>query len=1129
MAADHRQVLLGIKTFIQLIAYLRDELGWPISKDSFDDVDDLFYEFSAEELGIDPKTAAKIQEIKRLRPLSAKQPWGIFFVKFEPKKLPVVVLRRILSQVAIKKRSSANSSERTAWAADDLLFISNYGEGEERQISFAHFSQPSSSMDLPTLRVLGWNNLDTPLHLDSIANELTENLKWPEDDGDLNQWKKSWSKAFKLGHNEVINTAKDLSIHLAELASNIRKRIKLSLSIESDTGQLTKLMKAFQSSLITDLDEDSFADMYAQTIAYGLLSARITDPSKKTVDDFTDHMRTSPFLCELMQTFLRIGGRKGRAGVSGIDFDELGVGDVIQLLDRANIEAVLRDFGDRNRQEDPVMHFFEGFLHAYDSKIRKDRGVFYTPQPVVSYIVQGIHDLLKTEFGLEDGLADITTWGEMIERFPDLKLPVLSSGSELELCVSLNEPFVQILDPATGTATFVVEVIDLIHRTLNEKWDQAGFTKDQKRKAWNDYVPKFLLTRIYAYELMMAPYAIAHMKVGLKLSETGYEFKASERAHIYLTNALKPWMKQLPLVGLEALAHEAMAVNRVKKEKRFTVILGNPPYSLYSSNMTPESRQLIDEYRSIEGVKVVERGALQLEKNLQDDYVKFFAFSERLILDSSIGILAFISNHGYLGNKSLRGMRYHLLKSFNKAWILNLHGSVSRAKYGDEKDQNVFDIVQGVAIGIYCAPPIKKIPEVMYQDIYGLRPYKYKYLQAGRLSAHNWTSVVPKRSEYFFIPFDDNLRKEYELGFPLDKIMPVNSSGMVTARDGITIWLDKNSFESFLKKFVQLSADDARSEYKLGEDTKDWSVERAQIDVKSNKFAACITQVEYRPFDYRWTFYTGQARGFICNPRRPVLQHVRAFKNISLVVNRQVNNEFRHALVSRSLIDTCTLSSATRETAYIFPLELSVEGDLSLLDSVKHFNFSEDFLKAFNNAISNTKLSQISPESIFAYIYSILYSNSYRSRYAEFLRIDFPRIPLPADMKLFSKLTEFGERLIKLHLLDEYQIADSQILYTGKENTQVEKATHSLNTIWLDKAQASGFVGVDEKIWNYHIGGYQVCQKWLKDRKGTFLSMDDIKHYQKIIISLGETIEIAEKIDDAINIHGGWPNAFCQK
>ena len=344
MATDHRAVLAKIKRFDQLIAYLRDEMGWPIARDSFEDVDDLFYDFTADELGIDAKNAAKIQEIKRLRPLSPRQPWGIFFVKFEPKKLPVVALRRILSQVALKKRASANSAERAAWAADDLLFISNYGEGDERQISFAHFSQAETRHDLPTLKVLGWDNLDTALHLDDVARELTQHLAWPEDDANVDGWRERWRAAFTLRHREVVTTSKELSIRLAELARTIRDRIKTALAIETERGPLTKLMKAFQEVLVHDLDADGFADMYAQTIAYGLLSARIAEPHKKTTDDFAAHMRTNPFLRELMQTFLQVGGRRGKAGGPGIDFDELGVGEVVELLDNANHGGSRRGF-----------------------------------------------------------------------------------------------------------------------------------------------------------------------------------------------------------------------------------------------------------------------------------------------------------------------------------------------------------------------------------------------------------------------------------------------------------------------------------------------------------------------------------------------------------------------------------------------------------------------------------------------------------------------------------------------------------------------------------------------------------------------------------------------------------------
>ena len=512
MPTDQSKRLARIRRFDQLVAYLRDGLGWPIDSDDFEE---LTFEYTPEELGIDAKNAAKIQEIKRLRPLVPGQPWGIFFVKFEPKRLPVVALRRILGQVALKKRASANKSERQAWAADDLLFVSNYGEGEERRIAFAHFSKPQDSHDLPTLKVLGWDNLDTPLHLDAVARELSDHLAWPDDEDDPDAWRERWRSAFTLRHREVISTSKQLSERLAELARAIRDRIKTALAIETQRGPLNKLMKAFQATLVHDLDADGFADMYAQTIAYGLLSARIADPHKKTGDDFASHMRTNPFLRDLMETFLQVGGRRGKAGGPGIDFDELGASEVVELLDQANMEAVVRDFGDRNPQEDPVIHFYEHFLAAYDKKQKVKRGVFYTPRPMVSYIVRSVDDLLRSEFGLTDGLADTTTWGEMAKRHKELKIP---EGTPP------RQAFVQILDPATGTGTFLVEVIDLIHKTMVEEWKAQGHGEKEVEALWNDYVPKDLLPRLHGYELLMAPYSIAHLKIGLKLVETGYRF-----------------------------------------------------------------------------------------------------------------------------------------------------------------------------------------------------------------------------------------------------------------------------------------------------------------------------------------------------------------------------------------------------------------------------------------------------------------------------------------------------------------------------------------------------------------------------------------------------------------------------
>ena len=576
MPTDHRKRLARIRRFDQLVAYLRDELGWPIDSDDFEE---LTFEYTPEELGIDAMNAAKVQEIKRLRPLVPGQPWGIFFVKFEPKRLPVVALRRILGQVALKKRASANKSERRAWAADDLLFVSNYGEGETRRIAFAHFSKPRDGHDLPTLKVLGWDNLDTPLHLDAVARELTDHLTWPDDEDDADGWRERWRAAFTLRHREVITTSKALSERLAELARALRDRIRAALVIETDAGPLTTLMKAFRTALVHDLVETGFADMYAQTIAYGLLSARITDPERRRADNLAAHMRTNPFLKELMETFLRAGGRRVMSDGAGVDFDELGVSEVVDLLDQANMEAVVRDFGDRNPREDPVIHFYEHFLAAYDKQQKVSRGVFYTPRPVVSYIVRSVDELLRTEFGLEDGLADTTTWGEMAKRHGDLKIPEGTPPAQA---------FVQILDPATGTGTFLVEVIDLIHGTMVEKWTAEGQGERKIQALWSEYVPKHLLSRLHGYELLMAPYAIAHLKIGLKLYETGYRFESDERARVYLTNALEPaGEEQLTLDFLLALAQEAKAVNEIKRKQRFTVVIGNPPYSGLSSNMGP--------------------------------------------------------------------------------------------------------------------------------------------------------------------------------------------------------------------------------------------------------------------------------------------------------------------------------------------------------------------------------------------------------------------------------------------------------------------------------------------------------------------------------------------------------------
>jgi hypothetical protein len=683
--------LHSIRTFKQLVKYLKDELDWPIESDDFDD---LTFDYAPEELGLEKETAVKIQDIKQLRPLSSKQPWGIFFVSFAPKQLPIVALRRILSTLVIKKRQSANKSQQAAWRLHDLIFISSYGESEHRDITFAHFAEEHGTGDLPTLRLLGWDDEDTKLKLTFVESELRTKLRWPEDECDIDSWRTTWSAAFKLRSREVIKTSQQLAIRLADLARGIRKRANAVLAVESANGSLRKMHAAFKESLIHDLSEDDFADMYAQTISYGLLSARVSRPAGIVADNLTDMVPvTNPFLKELLEMFLTVGGRKGK-----IDFDELGVSEVVQLLRDADMESVLRDFGDRNPQEDPVIHFYELFLKEYDAKKRMQRGVFYTPRPVVSYIVRSVDDLLRTEFRLADGLADTTPWGEMTERHKDLTMP---TG------VSPDQDFVQVLDPATGTGTFLIEVIDIIHKTLLAKWRAEGHSEKKIDALWNEYVPKHLLTRLHGYELLMAPYAIAHLKIGLKLYETGYRFGSDERARIYLTNALEPpGDDQLVLDFLPALAHEAEAVNKIKRQTRFTVVIGNPPYSQYSMNLNAAAKAHIEKFRYANGQRIRARNALQLERNLNDDYVKFLGFSTELF-PRGTGALGMITNRMFLDSESLVGLREWFATHFRQLYVIDLWGSNEESR----RVERVFSAELRRSEAVTLGDPVMPVPD----------------------------------------------------------------------------------------------------------------------------------------------------------------------------------------------------------------------------------------------------------------------------------------------------------------------------------------------------------------------------------------------------------------------------------
>ncbi|MDT0498925.1 type ISP restriction/modification enzyme [Algiphilus sp. W345] len=1137
MTEEQRQRLRAIKTFGDLTAYLRTELDWPI-EEGYDE-DDLTFDWS-DDLGLKDSERVGIREIKQLRPLETGQPWGIFFVNFEKKQLPIVILRRILNALVMRKRANASKAQQAAWQQHDLLFISAYGEDSDRQLTFAHFSEPGSELDTSkaTLRVLGWDDDDTNLKLDYVADKLHEKLIWPQDTSNLEQWRQQWAEAFELRPRQVISTAKELALSLAELAKRIRNRMLLVLPRESESGELRKLLKGFKTALIHDLDEKTFADMYAQTITYGLFSARVSrhepgEPGAVVHDDIVDMVPvTNPFLKEMLQSFLKAGGRKGK-----LDFDELGIHEVVDLLNdkKTNLEAVLRDFGNKRRDEDPVIHFYEDFLKAYDKKLKVQRGVFYTPQPVVSYIVRSVHELLQTEFGLEDGLADTTTWGEMLKKHPGLQLPMLQDDVGRDYPLDENEPFVQILDPATGTATFLVEVIDVIHRTMTAKWKKQGMSEAERTSAWNDYVPKHLLPRLHAFELMMAPYAIAHMKIGLKLQETGYRFRSEERARIYLTNALEPWVRQLPFIEFAALAHEAAAVNEIKRHKRFTVVIGNPPYSVTSANFNPFIDGLMDDYKKhVRG----EQGLVALA----DDYLKFVRLSQKLLAAPDCGFWGMITNHGYLKGLIHRGVRKELLGQFSAMFILDLHGDSNigeRAPAG-RSNENVFDIQQGVAVSIAVRPFRKpSMSAVRHCDLWGSRNEKYADLSSHPVSIRKWTDLRPVAPQCFLIPFDDANLAEYEVYPSLNDLMAVNSCGVKTHRDGVVIDCDKKTLVARMSDIAsERRLELLRERYSIT-DTPNWKLKEAQLKIKTDEVPQFIQRLTYRPFDYRWIYYNPKIieKG---DSKYPTLRHM-LHSNVALLSARiQATGVFDAVFVSKFLVEMKTAESSRSCT--VFPLFLmddagSLRAELSNGGLRPNLNTKILFSWAQKLGVKpkgNFGLpAGLTPEDIFHYIYAVFHSPAYRSRYAEFLKIDFPRLPLTGSLELFRALAQLGGEQVALHLLESPRLDHPITEFIGS-NKQVAKVGYAEGTVWIDasgtKKEASpgtsGFRGVPEAVWNFHIGGYQVCEKWLKDRKGRTLSGDDIAHYHKIVVALAETIRLMAEIDRVIDQHGGWPGAF---
>lgn len=1148
-----------VSNFEQLVELLRDKLEWPIGDDfGFDDV---VFEYEASELGLKKDEVAKIREIHQLRPLTTNQPWGIFFISMEDKAIPITVLRRILKALIVKKRSGAQNAERRAWDKSDLIFATSFGKSGARELAFVHFSDNDATGDLPVMKVLGWNAQDTRLHNEHVANLLQNKLVWPDDPEDIDNWRKTWASAFELRLNQVIKSSKDLATRLADLASDIRARVNQLLGAEDDAGPMRTMLEAFRKNLIQDLNDDGFSDMFAQTIAYGMLAARISNPSGIVAESLAEMVpKTNPFLKELFGNFLKISGRDKR---TGLDFDELGIRDVVNLLNAVNMEAVLRDFGDRNPKEDPVIHFYELFLKEYDPKKRMQRGVFYTPRPVVNFIVRGLDDIIRNEFGLPLGLADTTTWAEVAESNSRVTIPEH---------VNPDSPFIHILDPATGTGTFLVEIIDLIHARMNEHWSSQGKSQAEIQAAWNDYVPSHLLPRITAFELMMAPYTIAHMKVGLKLSETGYDFGSDERARIFLTNALEPPRNpDMEFIFMsEALAHEAKAANDAKATTPFTVIVGNPPYSAISANMQDFARKLIEPFRYLRGEKITEKGALQFEKNLNEDYVKFIARS-MLFLNGHPGLVGLITNNSFQNSVTLRGLRYNIIENFSSVTIVDLHGDTDMRETDEEgrPDENVFEIKQGVAVTLMADSLNEVDSSISRIDLRGSREKKYDWL----LNA----SRSPAEKVFLYHPlykFDQEeiTTPEYLNWTECSTILPLNTTGFESGRDDILTNFSRDELTNRVKYFATASTSEVRENFEVVSGWGKTLLEKRKSIMEDPHFESRPRHFLFGPFDTRWCFYRKDLLKTNSFSVAQHLEHDAKEKNISLIAMRQVaiDAPFSHVGISDCVPNNrCFYSKKGKVSG--FPLWLKAIAGESFNRPNINRDWAKDFGKTlglkYDDGIPEDKQRKLEPETspeiskqisqmgadwdgrgdlrhnfgprdLFDFIYAVLHSPRFRSRYVEFLKSDFPRIPIPNQRSTFAELVPIGRELVALHLLaprDAPVLEVPGIRFAGNGEARVEKGYPQYDNGRVMINASRWFEDVPRIVWEFDVGGHKVCEKWLKDRAakggkrpspGRVLTNEDILHYRRLVVALNETSRLMKQVDEVVKRYGGWPNAF---
>lgn len=914
----------------------------------------------------------------------------------------------------------------------------------------------------------------------------------------------------------AVHNAKSLATELAKRTRFLRDEI-IASELQGESKQQSDLAgfyDAFKTYLIGNLSEQDFADLYSQTIAYGLFAARTRAESgfnRKLAYDYIP--RTIGILRDLFR-FVSFGDLPKQM--------EWMLDDISDLLAIADVKQLLHQYFYEGKGADPIIHFYETFLAAYDPETRERRGVYYTPDPVVSYIVRSLHDILKHTFQRPYGLADDA---------------------------------VTVLDPAAGTLMFMAEAAKTAVQEYGNHWGSG---------AVSEFIRQHILRHFYAFELMMAPYAVGHLKMAFLLEELGCALGESDRFQLYLTNTLEmEELQQITLPGMKSLSEESHVAHEIKTRQNILVILGNPPYSGQSANTGTWITNSIKQGETlIEGVKddgyyAVDGKPLN-EKNpkwLLDDYVKFLRFAQCKIEQTGHGVVGMITNHSYLENPTFRGMRRSLMRSFDEIYVFDLHGnSLKKETCPDgSNDENVFDIRQGTAIIFLIKTPKSEASQecsVYHAELWGLRDtVKYPELLEKSIATTQWRQIFPQTDMYLFAPRDDRLQAAYQKNPRLSEIFQQSSVGVATARDNLALQWSPEEVWTTVLNFSKMDPELARVAYNLGEDARDWKVKLAQQDLldsglnkeqiiplfyrpfdmrftyytgKSRGFHCMprgdimrhVIPLFYRPFDMRFTYYTGKSRGFHCRPREEVMRHIINESNLCLIFTRSTtaNKPFTHVFCTEHGIIARFFPDASC-VPYFAPLYVYPEKDLfNNGEQEKHrvSNLNPHIVKK----LSETYQRAIDDEQIFFYIYAILHSEEFRVKYAKLLQSDYPRILFTHEVELFDLMAGFGKRLVELHLLASDELDPPLTKFEGAGDNRVEEVKYDPKKQLININAFQYFAPVAQDAWEFEIAGYQVCQKWLKDRKNRPLTFDDIKTYCHIVTALNQTNDIQKKIDE---------------